>query len=197
MSPKSNPEPLEDGDSTCFTLSSLAHRLARSKPRLRKRDRLANPNLLKDHEPQLQEPGPAPECFQDGPKPQKQELEEIDLADDASAPKLMFICKDLPSERKSSLIALLKEYRDVFAWTYDEMPGLDPSVTVHHLNVLPSARPVKQGIRFYKPEIELQIKDEVVKLLDANFIKTIQHPQWLSSIVPVVKKSGQIRVCVD
>ena len=35
------------------------------------------------------------------------------------------------------------------------------------------------------------------KLPSAGFIKPIQHPRWLSNIVPVKKKNGQIRCCVD
>ena len=35
------------------------------------------------------------------------------------------------------------------------------------------------------------------KLLSTGLIKPIQHPQWLSNIVPVKKKNGQIRCCVD
>ena len=35
------------------------------------------------------------------------------------------------------------------------------------------------------------------KLLAAGFIKPIQHLRWLSNIVPVNKKNGQIRYCVD
>ncbi|XP_065623457.1 uncharacterized protein LOC136064917 [Quercus suber] len=44
---------------------------------------------------------------------------------------------------------------------------------------------------------EAQITQEVKKLLAASFIKPIQHPKWLSNIVPVKKKNGQIRCCVD
>ena len=35
------------------------------------------------------------------------------------------------------------------------------------------------------------------KLLAAGFIKPIQHPCWLSNIVPVKKKNRQITCCVD
>ena len=35
------------------------------------------------------------------------------------------------------------------------------------------------------------------KLLAVGFIKPIQHPRWLSNIVLVKKKNGQIRCCVD
>ncbi|XP_059664216.1 uncharacterized protein LOC132309992 [Cornus florida] len=78
-----------------------------------------------------------------------------------------------------------------------EMPGLHPSLVSHYLNVLPNARLVKQGSRTFRPELELQIKEEVQKLLDAGFIKPIIHPTWLANIVPVQKKNRQIRVCVD
>ncbi|GMP81904.1 hypothetical protein CsSME_00036449 [Camellia sinensis var. sinensis] len=145
----------------------------------------------------LQEVRPAPECLQDDPQPQKQELEEINIANEGEPRRPIFICKDLPAEQRGPLIELIKKYSDVFAWTYEQMPGLDKDVTMHRLNVIPLARPVKQGVRFYKPEVEFNIKDEMVKLFGAGFIKPIQHPTWLSSIVLVIKKNGQIRVCVD
>ncbi|GMP78570.1 hypothetical protein CsSME_00034472 [Camellia sinensis var. sinensis] len=158
---------------------------------------ISSPNQVPAKQDGLQEVRPAPECLQDGPRPQKQELEEINIAFEGEPRRPIFICKDLPAEQRGPLIELIKKYSDVFAWTYEEMPGLDKDVTMHRLNVIPLARPVKQGVRFYKPEVELNIKDEVVKLLGAGFIKPIQHPTWLSSIVPVIKKNGQIRVCVD
>ncbi|XP_028086009.1 uncharacterized protein LOC114286987 [Camellia sinensis] len=158
---------------------------------------ISSPNQVPAKQDGLQEVRPAPECLQDGPRPQKQELEEINIASEGEPRRPIFICKDLPAEQRGPLIELIRKYSDVFAWTYEEMPGLDKDVTMHRLNVISLARPVKQGVRFYKPEVELNIKDEVVKLLGAGFIKPIQHPTWLSSIVPVIKKNGQIRVCVD
>ena len=95
------------------------------------------------------------------------------------------------------MILLLKEYKDVFAWGYSEMPGLDLGLVVHTLNVDPEAKPVAQLARIFHIEIEGQIVEEVQKLLVAGFIKPIQHPHWLSNIVPVKKKNWQIRCCVD
>ncbi|KAB2609177.1 S2-RNase [Pyrus ussuriensis x Pyrus communis] len=34
-------------------------------------------------------------------------------------------------------------------------------------------------------------------LIEAGFIREVQYPKWISNIVIVLKKSGQIRVCVD
>ena len=85
----------------------------------------------------------------------------------------------------------------MFVWTYDEIPGLDPGLVVHSLNVDPGIRPVVQPARVFHIEVEAQIIQEVKKLLTTGFIKPIQHPKWLSNIVPVKKKNGQIRYCVD
>ena len=77
------------------------------------------------------------------------------------------------------------------------MPGLDPGLVAHTLNVDPEAKPVAQPAKIFHTEIEGQIVKEVQKLLVAGFIKPIQHSRWLSNIVPVKKKNGQIRCCVD
>ena len=88
------------------------------------------------------------------------------------------------------MILLLKEFKGVFAWDYSEMPGLDPGLVAHTLNVDPEAKPVAQPTRIFHTEIEGQIVREVQKLLATGFIKPIQHPRWLSNIVLVKKKNG-------
>ena len=40
------------------------------------------------------------------------------------------------------LIAFLKENQDVFAWSHEDMPGINLSVMVHRLNASPSFLPV-------------------------------------------------------
>ncbi|XP_023889808.1 uncharacterized protein LOC112001876 [Quercus suber] len=77
------------------------------------------------------------------------------------------------SSEKLELILLLKEYKDVFAWDYSEMPGLDPGLVVHTLNVDLEAKQVAQPTRKFHTEIEGKIVKEVEKLLAAGFIKPI------------------------
>ena len=38
---------------------------------------------------------------------------------------------------RQALVAFLKENQDVFAWSHEDMPRIDPSVMVHRLNVSP------------------------------------------------------------
>ena len=56
---------------------------------------------------------------------------------------------------------MLKEFRDVFAWDYSEMPGLDQGLVVHTLNVDPEAKPIAQPARVFHTKIEEQIIKEV------------------------------------
>ena len=65
---------------------------------------------------------------------------------------------------RQELIAFLRSNRDVFAWSHDDMPGIDPSVMVHRLNVLPSFPPVRQKKRVFAPERDRAIAEEVCKL---------------------------------
>jgi hypothetical protein len=41
-----------------------------------------------------------------------------------------------------SYTTLFKEFHDVFAWRYEEMPGIDPSIVVHEIKTYPDAKPV-------------------------------------------------------
>ena len=47
-----------------------------------------------------------------------------------------------PTTRKK-LIDLLREYNDVFTWSYQDMSGLDTDIVVHHLPLKEKCAPVK------------------------------------------------------
>jgi hypothetical protein len=38
--------------------------------------------------------------------------------------------------------SLFKEFRDIFAWNYEEMPGINPSIVLHEIKTYPGAKPV-------------------------------------------------------
>ena len=120
----------------------------------------------------------------------EEQLEEVDLGFGLQGPKPISISASLKKREKLELILLLKEFKDIFAWDYSEMPGLDLRLVVHTLNVDPEAKPIAQPARIFHTKIEGQIVKEVQKLLAAGFIKPIQHPRWLSNIVSAKKKNG-------
>ena len=67
-----------------------------------------------------------------------------------------------PAIRKE-LIDLLQDYNDVFAWSYQDMLGLDTEIMVHRLPLREECMPVKQKLRRVKPEMLLMIKEETVR----------------------------------
>uniref|UniRef100_A0A2N9I0U3 Uncharacterized protein n=1 Tax=Fagus sylvatica TaxID=28930 RepID=A0A2N9I0U3_FAGSY len=91
----------------------------------------------------------------------------------------------------------LESNLDVFAWTHDDMPGIDPATICHKLNVDPSIRPIKQKRRVFAPDRNQAISDEVEKLLTAGFIREVFYPDWLANVVMVKKANGKWRMCVD
>jgi hypothetical protein len=123
-------------------------------------------------------------------------LEEVDIGP-VDKPRPTFISKKLDPALREEMIALLKEYRDCFAWDYTEMPGLDRSIVEHRLPLKKGFRPFQQRARQMKAEVLEEVKKEVEKMLDAGFIRLCRYAEWISSMVPVQKKDGRWRVCVD
>ena len=99
-----------------------------------------------------------------------------------------------PEETQSIQNALR---RNIFAWAHADMKGIHPSITSHKLNVLPTARPIRQKVRRFHPDRQKIIRNEIDKLLEAKFIREVDYPDWLANVVVVPKKEGKWRVCVD
>ena len=77
------------------------------------------------------------------------------------------------------------------------MTGISPAHASHMLNVVPSARPIRQRVRSCHPDRHRVIQAEVDNLLKVGFISEIKYLEWLANVVVVPKKGGKKRVCVD
>jgi hypothetical protein len=66
--------------------------------------------------------------------------------------------------------SLFKEFHDIFAWSYEEMPGIDPAIVVHEIKTYPSTKPIRQHLHPVHPRKAAAIKLEVEKLLKVGFI---------------------------
>jgi len=82
---------------------------------------------------------------------------------------------------------LFREFHDVFSWSYEEMPGIDPSIVVHEIPMYLGAKPVRQCLHPVDLRKAAAIKGEVEKLLKAGFICPILLTDWVSNIVHVTK----------
>jgi hypothetical protein len=93
--------------------------------------------------------------------------------------------------------SLFKEFRDIFAWSYEEMSGIDPTIVVHEKKAYPGAKPIRQCLHPFHPCKAAAIKLEVEFFLKADFIYLVALTEWVSNPVPIDKKGGNIPVCVD
>lgn len=50
---------------------------------------------------------------------------------------------DLIEEQKMAVKALIRDHANNFAWKPADIPGIDPQVMAHQLNVRPDARPIR------------------------------------------------------
>ena len=118
-------------------------------------------------------------------------LEEIDIGD-GDRPRPTFISANLDPKYKQDLKSLLREFKDYFAWEYYEMSGLARSIVEHCLPIKRGYRPYQQGARRCNPKVLPDIKAEITRLIEANFIRQCRYAEWISNVVPVYKKIGKL-----
>jgi hypothetical protein len=84
---------------------------------------------------------------------------------------------------------------EAFAWTHEDMPGINLENIVHYLNTSPEVSSVKQIQRKFASKQNLVIAEKVEKLLRAHFIQEVSYLDWLANVVRV-KKSNSKWICV-
>lgn len=125
-----------------------------------------------------------------------EKLEEVTL--DYNHPKrVIHVGTYAVDTTQQELVIFLTSNIDMFAWSHEEMPGIDPRIMVHRLNMSPSFSTVHQKRRVFALERNEAIAEEVQKLLAAGFIKEAYYPNWLSNVVIVKKANGKWRMCID
>ena len=77
------------------------------------------------------------------------------------------------------------------------MPGIYLKTAQHHIDAHDYMVPIKQKLRRMRIEWLLKIKEEVTKQLKVEFIKSIHQAEWIKNVVPIPKKDGKVRMCVD
>eukprot|EP00253_Pinus_taeda_P011398 PITA_11398 len=122
--------------------------------------------------------------------------ESVNLGTD-DKPKNINLGHGLAPEEKQAYICLLRQYKNVFAWNYDELKTYNTSIIQHSIPMIDNEKPVQQKIRKIHPNLENQIKTELNKLLKARIIFPVRHSKWVYNMVPVRKRSRYIRIYID
>ncbi|XP_073130860.1 uncharacterized protein [Henckelia pumila] len=123
-------------------------------------------------------------------------LKRIDIIQGNSA-KTLKIGTEMTPELEELLTVFLQKNADVFAWQGEFLPGIPYEYTLHHLNVDPRIKPVKQKKRSFGAEKNKHILAEVENLVKNNYIMPVSHPEWMTNVVLVPKQGGKWRLCID
>ncbi|XP_027156517.1 uncharacterized protein LOC113757408 [Coffea eugenioides] len=136
------------------------------------------------------------EQYEEKSKPNLEDTEVVNIGTETEVKEIK-ISIHLNKKQRKEMIEFFTMFQDVFAWSYNDMPGISTDIVVHRLPTDPNFPPVKQKPRKFKPDMRLKIKEQIEKQLNARIIMVSHYPIWLSNPVPVPKKSGEVRVCVN
>ncbi|XP_034202236.1 uncharacterized protein LOC117617090 [Prunus dulcis] len=125
-----------------------------------------------------------------------EELETITLSDE-QPDRQVRIGTRLTANLRTQFIEFLRHHSEVFAWSYEDMPGIAPDVISHKLTISPAYKPVRQKRRSYDAERYEAMRTEVEKLQTIGFIREATYPVWLANSVMVRKSAGGWRMCQD
>ena len=118
---------------------------------------------------------------------------KIDISTNSEIVEEIMVGASCSLEEVDAYKALFEEFYDIFAWSYTEMPDLDPSIVEHHIDTWPDVAPVCQKKWPIHPSKVAAVKAEIEKLRTAGFIYPIAYT-WVSNHVPVNKKQGTIHI---
>ena len=127
-----------------------------------------------DEEIQMEDLEQALPKFEDT-QPQVHDLmEEVNLST-VEELRITYISSLLPYDLKEGIVTILQEFKDCFAWNFDEMLGLDRRLVELRLPIKSEFYPFQQPPRRMSKEVKLKVKEEIEKLLKDTFIKPTRY----------------------
>jgi len=114
-----------------------------------------------------------------------------------SESKYVKLSRSLTGKQRYEYIGLLKGFSDVFSWTYEDLKTYDTSIIEHKIPLKEEANSFRQKLRQINPMLLPIMEREVKKLLQSQIIVLLRYSEWVANLVPVRKKNGEIRLCVD
>jgi hypothetical protein len=114
-----------------------------------------------------------------------QQLMKLNLGTNVE-PQLAKMNAELETNKMLEAEQLLKNFKDIFAWTYKDMKGMPPKLTHHKIEfniAIPSAH---QARYILNPNYVKTIKQDINKLLAFRFIQFV-----------ILKKNGKLEICIN
>ena len=97
--------------------------------------------------------------------------------------------------RREQVEQLIEEFHDIFT-TETKKVGMVPDRYRTTIKLKPGTVPIKQKLRPMHPQQQAELKTQLDEWLKEGVIRPSKSP-WASPLVPVKKKDGRTRWCVD
>ena len=101
----------------------------------------------------------------------------------------MRVGSQLSQEEVRAYKELTDEFDDIFAWLYKDLKGISPDMVEHKIPPIPGGRPIRHKEKRINPRLQLLVKAELERLLNAGFIKPVEFTDWVSPMVLVERKN--------
>lgn len=108
------------------------------------------------------------------------------------ADQRVFFGSQLSSKQELDLKRFLFHNKDDFAWSANDLCGVDRSIVKHALNVDPSNRPRKHKLCKMFDDKAKGAKARVQRLLGASVIREVAYLEWLTNTIMIKKIKWQV-----
>lgn len=112
-------------------------------------------------------------------------------------PKNLNLSKYYSDEEKGKFLKLFHGFSDVFAWSYKDLKGYDPSIVSHAIPLRKELFPIIKKQRPLNLALEAIIRVELDNLIAFHIIFPIKYSKWVANLDPIRNKNGQIHLCVE
>lgn len=124
-----------------------------------------------------------------------QDWKELDVSHPHEIPRFIKMGVQLIDEETSQYKALVLEYCDIFAWSYKDLKGIPLDIVQHRIPLKPEAIPMRQKECCMNPKLQLIVKAELEKLLQADFMLSVEITT--DFIRPVAKILPQLQQAIS
>jgi hypothetical protein len=107
-------------------------------------------------------------------------------------PKRIKLSRTLSPKVKEKYINLMKEFLDVFSWSYEDLKFYDTSIIQHVIPIKEDHKPFKHKLRRINPLLFPFIEKEVKKIFEAKIIVSLRFSKWVENLVPVRKRMEKL-----
>jgi len=116
-------------------------------------------------------------------KDEKLKSQDIENKVDELGTKELLRLRNLSRRERDELENLLSEFKDVFAWSYDDLKAYSPEVIQYTIPLKEEVKPVRQNLRRMNPKLAPLVKEELQKMVNVGIIAPIRNSSWISNPV--------------